>query len=192
MKKFAVWAMVLAAGAAFAQEAYTLVNDDAGYSYIQINSDLDSFSFKSDFKSVGNSGKVGFYVYPETLTGDALKDYISAYPATDAKFAKHIDGGTINLGGLKAGDRVGFYLDRKNGDIVRSWNFADKHGTTYIEFNKNGIGSSKDEWISMADIKATVATPHISGQPLPGLMAVLLLAGGVMGAGSVRRRRRQA
>ena len=41
--------------------------EENGSSYIQINQDLASFSFHSDFKSIGNSGKVGYVVYSQDL-----------------------------------------------------------------------------------------------------------------------------
>lgn len=168
-----------------AEEAYSLVNDAQGYSYIQINQDVSDFSFVSDFKSIGNSGMVGFFVYPAGLEGQALKDYIAKFPADDAKFAKHINDGTVDLGALKEGDRVGFYLDRKNGDLVRGWDFQSKNGTTYIAFDKNG-GKGKDEWMSIADVKTDTDRP--SGQPLPGALAMLLLGG--VGLGAVKKFRK--
>lgn len=182
----------LAVAGARADAAYSLVNDKAGYSYIQINQDVSDFSFFSDFKSIGNSGKVGFFVYPDGLTGDKLKDYIAKNPADDAKFGKHVDGGRVDLGELKEGDRVGFYLERNNGHLVRGWSFETDHkGVTYIAFDKNG-GKGKDEWMSIADIKTTSVpggeggTP--SGQPLPGLVAMLALGGAGLGAYKFKKR----
>ena len=55
-------AATLMAFGAVADEAYTLVTKENGSSYIQINQDLDSFSFHSDFKSIDNSGTVGYVV----------------------------------------------------------------------------------------------------------------------------------
>ncbi len=144
--------------------AYELVNDKNGFSYIQINEDLESFSFKSDFKSIGNSGKVGFFIYPNGLDGDELKKYIDGIEV-DAKFSKKVDNGLVDLGSLKAGDKVGFYLDRKNGDVIRTWNFENFHNITYIAFDKNGGG--KDEWMSMVNI-TTIPVKAPEGAPLPG------------------------
>lgn len=45
-------ALALATSIATAEDAFTFVNDgDYGYSYIQINHDLASFKFKSDWHS---------------------------------------------------------------------------------------------------------------------------------------------
>ena len=184
-KMIAIGTMALALTGVCADEAFTLVNDAQGYSYIQINEDLGSFKFTSDFKSIGNSGKVGFFIYPDGLSGQALKDYIANIPADNAQFAKKINGGVVDLGALKAGDRVGFYLDRNNGDIVRNWDFATKHDTTYIAFDKNGGG--KDEWMSITDVK-TSGTEGPSGQPLPGVLAMLALGG--LGIGAVKAKKK--
>lgn len=166
-------------------EPYELVNDAKGYSYIKINEDVGSFTFKSDFKSIGNSGKVGFFVYPNDLEGDALKKYINEAADDNAMFGKKINDGIVDLGALKAGDRVGFYLDRNNGRLVRDWSFETKHGTTYIAFDKNGGG--KDEWMPISDIKTTPGeTP--AGQPLPGALALFALAGAGFGTMKLRKK----
>ncbi len=193
MKKLALVAGIAASlsTGAFAAEPFEFVTaaNGNGFAYIQINEDLDSFSFHSDFKSIGNSGKVGYYLYPDGLSGKELADYVKATVAAgDAEFAKKIDSGLVDLGALKAGDRVGFFLDRNNGDTVSTWDFAEKHGVTYIDFTKNGVGSSKDEWMSISDPVAKVHAP--AGAPLPGVLAVLLVGG--MGAGALKLRRRRA
>ncbi len=180
-------AATLMAFGAVADEAYTLVTKENGSSYIQINQDLDSFSFHSDFKSIGNSGKVGYVVYSQDLTDDQLGDYLRAH-AGNAEFGKKIDHGLVDLGSLSAGDRVGFFLERNNGDTIYTTAFATKHGTDYLDFTKNGTGSSKDEWMSISNVKAV---GHVTaGGPLPGVLAVLLIGG--LGAGSMKLRKRRA
>lgn len=159
----------------FAQNPYELVNDTKGYSYIKINEDVGSFTFKSDFKSIGNSGKVGFFVYPNDLEGDALKKYINEAADDNAMFGKKINDGEVDLGALKAGDRVGFYLNRNNGILVRDWNFETRNGTTYIAFDKND-GKGKDEWMPISDIK-TMPANNPNGQPLPGTTLMFIVAG---------------
>lgn len=188
MKKYlAVLVSGLAVCGAKADDAYALVNDAQGYSYIQINQDLDSFSFASDFGSIGGGGTIGFFLYPEGLEGQALKDYIANFDANDAKFAKHVNDGRIDFGSLKAGDRVGFYEDKKGHGIVRGWSFETDKGTTYIAFDKNG-GKGKDEWISIEDVSANVtgggsgSGDAPSGQPLPGALVMLALGGAGLGA----------
>lgn len=173
-------------GAIEDNDEFALVTRSNGSSYIQIKQDLDSFSFHSDFKSIGNSGKVGYVVYPQGLSEDQFSAYLKTH-ADNAQFAKKINNGLVDLGTLKAGDRVGFYLDRNNGDMVYKTVFVDKHGTTYLEFDKNG-GTGKDEWMSIGNVKAV---GHVTaGGPLPGFLAVLLVGG--LGAGAMRLCKRRA
>ena len=187
----------LAVCGAMADEAYTLVNDPQGYSYIKINQDIDSFTFVSDFKSIGNGGTVGFFLYPAGLEGQELKDYIANFPADNPDFAKKVNGGKVDLGSLKAGDRVGFYENKNGHGIVRGWDFQTKNGTTYIAFDKNG-GTGKDEWMSIENITAGVGGGSGSGSgsgnggspsgaPLPGALVMLALGGAGFGALKLKR-----
>lgn len=166
-------------------EGFEFVNDAQGYSYLKINRDLSDFSFTSDFKSIGNSGRVGYFKYAEGLEGKALKDYIAAYDASEAKFGKSVDGGVVSLGDVKAGDRIGFYLLRNNDDLVKAWNFQFQNGAAYIAFDKNGGG--KDEWMSIGGYSFGEA-PVPAGAPLPGSMSILLVGGVVFGIARLRKR----
>lgn len=177
----ALCALISAVSAA--RGLYELVNDERGYSYLKINEDMDAFRFDADWKSVGNSGSVGVFKYPDGLEGQALRDYIDAFDATAARFSKHVDGGVITIGDVKAGDRYGFYLVRKNGDVVRIWDWSEWKAQTFLEFDKNGGG--KDEWIRVG--KFSHGDP--SGAPLPGSVAVLAAGAAFLAVmGFVRRR----
>lgn len=188
MKKTIMFTLMLAALSPlclFALEPVEYVNDDMGYSYLKINQDLNDFSFKSDFKSVGNSGKVGVFKYTAGLEGQALKDYIAQYDANDARFSKHENNGMVSLGDVKAGDRYGFYLLRNNNDIVRVWDFQYKHGDLYIAFDKNG-DHGQDEWIRVGEVNYN----NPSGAPLPGAIPVLIV--GAVGAMIANRKKKTA
>lgn len=207
MKKSALTiALMFAAAitAAAADAAFTFVTDgDYGYSYIQINRDLDSFSFKSDWHSLGNAGQVGYVVYTSDM-GDADRAAYMEANANNPEFRKSVNGGVIDLGSLKAGDRVGFYEIRPNGGTYTQSAFKEFHGQQVLAFDKNG-GGGKDEWMSIEDISAQEAgggsgggsgggtgggsgggsgggTGAPSGAPLPGILAVLLVGG--VGAGA--------
>ena len=190
MKKVLIAALIgFATFCLFGKDAFEFVNDNDGYSYIQINEDLDAFSFKSDFKSIGNSGMVGYVVYAEGLENEQRAEYIRAN-AGNAQFGKKVNGGIVDLGALKAGDRVGFYLERNNGDIVYKTLFTEKHGVDYLEFSKNGVGQGKDEWMSINNVHATSASTPPSGAPLPGILAVILVGG--LGSGAVFMKKRKS
>lgn len=157
----------------FATDQISLINDENGYSYLKINEDINAFGFESDFKSVGNSGKVGIFKYPNGLEGQALKDYIAEYDKNDAKFSKHENNGIISFGNVSQHDRYGFYLVRNNGDIIWEWDWEYDHGDWYIGFDKNNHG--KDEWIKVGQFYGHRPDPN--GAPLPGSFAILCIGG---------------
>lgn len=183
MKKIKIVSLAAAAlfSSALFADAFEFVTMENGASYIQINEDLESFSFRSDFKSIGNSGNVGYVIYPNGLSGDDMKEYLREN-AGNAQFGKKLTGGNVDLGSLNAGDRVGFFLERKNGDVIYDTSFEEFHGKDYIAFDKNG-GHGKDEWMSIEGIETSgggSGTPN--GAPLPGALAALLV--GFVGIGA--------
>ena len=104
------------------------------------------------------------------------------------EFQKSINDGIVDLGSLKAGDRVGFYEVRPNGGIYTMSAFKDWKGETMLAFDKND-GNGKDEWMTITDVSAV--PPSVpTGAPLPGVLAVLLIGG--LGAGSMKLRKHRA
>jgi len=188
MKKIVCSAALMLATlvATAAEDAFTFVNDgDYGYSYIQINEDLASFKFKSDGHSLGNAGRVGYVVYPTDMAKEDLGDYMEAN-ANNPQFQKSVNGGVVDLGSLKAGDRVGFYEVRPNGGTYTQTAFKEWKDHVWLAFDKNG-GNGKDEWMTISEISAQSAgsgTGAPSGAPLPGALAVLLVGG--FGAGALK------
>lgn len=189
MKKLMMIAATMFALGAFGA-AFEFVNDgNYGYSYVQINQDLDSFSFTPDWHSLGNAGRVGYVVYTSDMSAEDRAAYMEAN-ANNPQFGKHVNGGTVNLGSLSAGDKVGFYEVRPNGGVYTQSAFKDWNDSTWLAFDKNG-GHGKDEWMSIGDISASEAGGSGSGTggsgaptgaPLPGALAVLLV--GAVGAGA--------
>lgn len=193
MKKLLTILMMSLSMFANANDAFEFVNDDDyGYSYIQINQDLESFSFKSDWHSLGNAGRVGYVVYTANMSDSERAAYMEAN-ANNPQFGKSINGGTVDLGSLKAGDRVGFYEVRPNGGVYTQTSFEDWHDEKWLAFDKNG-GHGKDEWMTITDIKANTSggaaggssegssSGAPNGAPLPGALAVMIV--GVVGAGA--------
>ena len=191
IKKSMIFAVALAAMAASADEAFTFVNDgDYGYSYIQITQDLSYFSFKPDWHSLGNAGKVGYVVYTSDMSAADRAAYMETN-ANDPQFRMSVDGGVVDLGELKAGDRVGFYEIRTNGGTYTQSAFKEWNDTTWLAFDKNG-GSGKVEWMSLGDVSYQLAggggTP--AGAPLPGVLSALLVGG--IGASALKAKKRKA
>lgn len=162
---------------------YEMVNNPSGSSYIQINQNLDSFSFDSDFHGIGNSAKVGYVVYPNDLQGDQLESYITAH-ADNPQFGKSINEGLVEIKELKSGDRVGFYFLKANEKIALSSSFVSEDGTDYVQFDTSETGGNGK--IAMKNIKTVP-----SGAPLPGALVALLVGGAGIGALHLRKRRKQ-
>jgi len=128
---------------------------------LNILEDVSSLTLYSNFGSIGNSGSVGYYVYTDT-PANAVQGAVT--------FSKH--DGAITLPELKAGDKVGFFLTRNNGQVIRKFNFMPYGDSYFLIFNKNG-GHGHDEAMFLSSIVPESASAP-SGQPLPGLLMTLL------------------
>ena len=190
MKKLMMIAATMFAIGTFGS-VFEFVNDgDYGYSYVQINQDLNSFSFTPDWHSLGNAGKVGYVVYTADMSKSERASYMEAN-ANNPQFQKSKNGGLVEIKDLKVGDKVGFYETRPNGSVYTQSAFKDWKDQTWLAFDKNG-GNGKDEWMSLGDISTSEAggsgsgteggSSAPSGAPLPGALAVLLV--GAVGAGA--------
>ena len=198
MNQIKIWLAAAAMSIAtfsHAIDAFEFVNSSDGYSYIQINENIESFTFKSDWHSLGNAGRVGYVVYTADMSDSDRAAYIEAN-ADNPQFGKSINNGTVDLGSLKAGDKVGFYEVRPNGGVYTQTSFKDWHNEKWLAFDKNG-GHGKDEWMTIADISVQEAgsgssggsssgggTGAPNGAPLPGALAILLV--GAVGAGAFK------
>lgn len=181
MKMKTITSIIAAACMAFAsfgEDAFTFVNSDNGYSYIQINENLESFSFSPDWHSLGAAGKIGYVVYTADMSESERAAYMEAN-ANNPQFGKKINGGAVSLGSLSAGDKVGFYEVRPNGGVYTHSSFEDWKDDTWLAFDKND-GYGKDEWMKLGSITTSASsdTPSApSGAPLPGALAALLVGG---------------
>lgn len=144
---------------------------------IAILQDIESFSFTTDFGSVGNSGSVGYYIYTDdpanAVDGGTL-------------FSKK-NGGAIDLGALSEGQNIGFYLVRNNGDIITDFAFVTEGDELSLKFFKQGNGKDEMFVLDNITILQSESSGSPSGQPLPGALAVLLLGGGAL---ALRQRRK--
>lgn len=159
----------------FGQESFEFVNSTDGYSYIQINENIESFTFTPDWHSLGNAGKVGYVIYTSDMNAEDRATYMEAN-ANNPQFGKKINNGIVNFGPLNTGDKVGFYEERPNGSIYTHTSFEDWKDETWLAFDKNG-GHGKDEWMSISGIQIT-SSEAPNGAPLPGVLAIIF-AGGI-------------
>lgn len=162
---------------AFAAAQYSITYGGPGSNgSINVLSDLSSFSFTTDFGSIGGSASIGYYTYT---------DNINNVTYGTQTFGKK-DGETVDLGAFVEGQHIGFYLERNNGQKVTDFFFKEQNGILTLTFNKNG-GHGGDETIALAGITAiTDSAP--SGQPLPGVLAALLIGGATFGVLRLRRK----
>lgn len=168
----------------FGKDSFEFVNSSDGYSYIQINENIESFTFTPDWHSVGSAGKVGYVIYTSVMNSEDRATYMEAN-ANNPQFGKKINNGVINLGSLSEGDKVGFYEVRPNDGVYTHTSFEDWKDETWLAFDKNN-GHGKDEWISISGIKTTPSgTPN--GAPIPGILAVLFV--GSIGATMIKKKR---
>lgn len=163
----------------FAAHQYTIDYGDRNRNgSIRILSDIDSFSFASDFGNVGGSAQLGFYTY---------SDDINHYKPGDGLFSK--GDASVDLGKLAAGENVGFFLQRKNGDILSDFYFRQDGDRLYLTFEKNS-GHGRDESLLIGNINVS-SPPVASGQPLPGILSTLLLGAGAIGYCMFRKSRKK-
>jgi len=168
-------------------DAFEFINSNDGYSYIQINENIGSFTFKSDWHSLGSAGKIGYVIYSSDMNDSEKAAYMEAN-ANNPQFGKKINNGVVSLGSLSAGDKVGFYEVRPNGGVYTHSSFEDWKDEIWLAFDKNG-GHGKDEWMTIQDVSySTSDSPSApsspNGAPLPGALAVFLV--GIAGAGAYK------
>ncbi len=177
-KMFLMFGLIVVATIASAATQYPLSGSSDSYQfvsgsrggengYIQITQNIASFTFSTDFGSIGNAGTLSYYTYTDNPTN-----------ATDGGTAfRKSNGAVIDLGSLSEGEKVGFYLTRNNGDVLTSFYFTQEGDSLYLKFTKNGSGN--DEMFLIANVTSSSDSNKSSGQPLPGILAALLVGGGV-------------
>lgn len=189
MKKLVMIAAMVTAACVWGADEYEFIS--AKTDYIGITEDLDSFSITSDFGSVGGSGKVGYYVYDGALSAAERATLINESVNKGNYFTKANN--TLTISNLSAGDKIGFYLVRKNGNVISDWHFSQDAGSTNgIVFPKSGHG--RDEVLAFAEIVVIRQSqdPGTTGMPLPGFLPALLIGGCGLSGMSWKRFRKGA
>jgi len=140
IKAFACAAVLAMAGAASADSLYTFVTDKDGYSWIQINHDMDSFSFKLTNTGLDkyNAGDLRYFTFTGDKSpaedawkkvgginyGDKVKEGYISYGIIDKMNE------TVTLKDLKAGTRIGFQMvDAIEYHNEFNWNFQGLEST---------------------------------------------------------------
>ena len=216
MKKLLMCAVVAAAIGSYADDAFTLVNDPDGFSYIRINENLDSFSFDVlKYENYSLNGHAGYFVYTDGMSGRELSNYIKENGVGIAKNQKLVD-----VGPLSEGDKLAFYRWEKSGSFL-GWGGRTVYDTDYILGTKV-VSRSTDRWgnvsetvldegtfvdfisgntyqtgdggwmkIEISAVASSSSSPvnAPSGAPLPGALAMLFVGG--IGAGALKLGKRK-
>ena len=183
LKLFVAILAVFAGFAAIAAPQYEFNPGERGVSNGSLNilEDVASITLKTDFGSVGNSGAVGYYVY----TDDPSKAVQGAVTFTKKD-------GAITLPELRAGDKVGFFLVRETGTVLRRFNFVSSGDSYFLAFRK-GKNNGKSERMLLGSISVEKKTPNgPTGQPLPGVLATLGAGLAMLGIYRKTRRKKNA
>ncbi|MBO7533808.1 MAG: hypothetical protein J6T46_07450, partial [Victivallales bacterium] len=90
---------------------------------------------------------------------------------------------TIKINDLKAGDEIAFYMtSKKGGDnlTIYSTNVTLPNSSTYFTETDYGYTFGDTKWDKgvLAWKESTTVDPTTSGQPLPGALTTMLIAGG--------------
>ena len=90
---------------------------------------------------------------------------------------------TIKINDLKAGDEIAFYMtSKKGGDnlTIYSTNVTLPNSSTYFTETDYGYTFGDTKWNKgvLAWKESTTVNPTPSGQPLPGALTTMLIAGG--------------
>ena len=178
MKKLMVAILVLAAACVYAQMPdFEYENDFYGYKNgvftIKTNGDLNLTYYSEDSK-YGQIKEFGYYNI--------------ANPTKQNKIDTHLTGNeTVTISGLQAGDEIGFYIntkfsyDKMKNVTVYSSPVTDvPKSLTSFHVTDDGYTFGDTKWearvLGFAVSVPSETTP--SGQPLPGALTTMLVAGG--------------
>ncbi len=210
--------MALLVVTSFADSAFEFVTDNNGYSYIQINHDMDAFQFQLEGYS-GNKlfDDVVYYTFDGNSPANGIGD---KKPNGSHSVAKD---GTVELKNLKAGDKIGFSMEAIGISKYHNqfnWNFQgldeysgraffspyasgkkDKglptllytypfHNNDYVTLNGFTVnGHYVLEFSNDWDTyKNLYNETKTAGTPLPGFLAMLVVGGA--GIGLLKRKKK--
>ena len=153
----------------------SLYTVDSASGRIWINENLSAFSF--DMSGINAGESVQYVVYRHI---ESAGDLEAREPTTGSVAL----GGTTRFSELHEGDSIAFTLNSS----VESTAFLVSDSDYVVKFGEGGTGGGTP---TISNIKASRGSKSgaPSGQPLPGLLAVLLVGGAGAGALKLRKRR---
>ncbi|OQA81594.1 MAG: hypothetical protein BWY31_03737 [Lentisphaerae bacterium ADurb.Bin242] len=159
----------------------TFKTNDAGYLEILQNSVLN-ISYNSPGSKFGQVSSFGYFTLDSQ--GNILSSQeLSVKPNT-----------TVSTVELKSGDKVGFWLKSgKNNPTLYSVSALNQNGTNYFNDSLSKDGSvlfsfGNQKWDSkVLSFHIAYTNFNHTGQPLPGILATLLLGGGALAFSRMKR-----
>lgn len=150
--------------------------------------------------AMSNSDNVTLTFYSNISNWDTL-----TVQATDANGnvttnTVNITGSTVNIGSIRAGDDLKFYLTNNStvqGTANVNWSAWGSGWDTaantyeYLHFGANYGKWDNKSVVTQFKVNGTPA-PTPTGQPLPGALAALLIGGASAGAFAIRRKKTSA
>ena len=168
MKKFLVAALVLVS----AIVCHAADSVDSIYKY-----------YEGTFEILQNGSMSLTYYSPDSKYGQIEEfGYFKVDdPTNKIKLDDHLTGNeTVTIKDLEAGDKIAFYMkSKKGGDVltIYSTNVTLEDSTTYFTEKDYGYTFGDTKW-EKGRVLAFEANSTPSGQPLPGALTTMLIAGG--------------
>ena len=149
----------------------------------------DLYDYYNGIFSIKNDGSMTLTYYsPDSKYGQVTEFGYFKVSNPEEKFMldDHLTGNeTIKINDLKAGDEIAFYMSSKKGGddlTIYSTNVTLANSTTYFTVTDYGYTFGDTKWdkgvLAWKESTTVNPTPAPSGQPLPGALTTMLIAGG--------------
>ena len=147
----------------------------------------DLYDYYNGVFSIKNDGAMTLTYYsPDSKYGQVTEFGYFNVSHPEEKFMlddKLTGNETIKINDLKAGDEIAFYMtSKKGGDnlTIYSTNVTLPNSSTYFTETDYGYTFGDTKWDKgvLAWKESTTVNPTPSGQPLPGDLTTMLIAGG--------------
>jgi len=187
MKKFLIgflmW-LVAAQGVLMAAYQYNeYISHDNGFIYLNEDADL-SFEFGPSYHNNQSISK----------NWDTMTVAVTSASGETSTRTVALAGNTVDIGTYNAGDRLQLFVTNKHNTTstaawygVTGWDPATNYNE-YLLFNVHYNPNSKYDQYAFK-VSGSAASSPSTGQPLPGVIASLLLGGSLLGAYGLKKRR---
>ncbi len=177
MKKLMVTILVMSAACVFAQEATQL--NDITFADHMFTINKDGKMIIQLYQGLTDLGQDSLFGY-SIISGDTSSDFVLLGDKSGVD-ATHITGNMkFETSELKAGDKVVFYVvPTKDAEAITNFDVIKTHGGSAHGNTAYGVEWGNNDNFSFLQVGFTPAPePTPAGQPLPGALTTMLIAGG--------------